>query len=94
MAKNNATRSNSNQDGSPDEYVEIPIGPGTRQEPMIKGKGTPVWVLVSYANKLAMTPEEISAMWLGEITPDEVRGALRFAEAHPDLIDDKLAVED
>lgn len=94
MTDKNIDLSDSRQDGSPEEYIEIPVGPGERQEPMIRGKGTPVWVLVSYATKLGKTPEAISAMWLGEITPDELRGARLYAEAHPDLIDDKLAVED
>lgn len=77
------------RDWSPDDFVEIPTGPGTRIEPYVKGKGVPVWVLWAYATQHGMTPKEISKLWLGEITEQEVSAALLYAEEHPDLIDDK-----
>ncbi len=72
-----------------DKYVEIPRGPQKRQEPVIRDKGTPIWVLVAYHVQHGMTPEQISELWLGEITPDEVRAALRYGEAHPDQVPNK-----
>jgi len=72
------------------EYVEIPSGIGKRHEPVIRGKGVPVWVLVSYATKRNMTIEQISQIWDGYITAQEVQGALDYWRARPELVEDKL----
>jgi uncharacterized protein (DUF433 family) len=64
---------------------------GKRKEPMIKGKGTPVWVLVGYYTKDNMTPEEISEYWNGEITPEEVRAAIAYWKKYPERVIDKLS---
>jgi uncharacterized protein (DUF433 family)/DNA-directed RNA polymerase subunit RPC12/RpoP len=72
------------------ELVEIPTELGKRHEPMIKGKGTPVWALVSYYIEAHMTPEEISQIWEGYITPEDVRAAIAYWRKYPELVDLKL----
>jgi DNA-directed RNA polymerase subunit RPC12/RpoP len=47
------------------DLVEIPEDYRKRQEPMIKGKGTPVWALVSDSITGGLTPEEVSKFWGG-----------------------------
>lgn len=89
MSEGNVTTVQHDEYGTPDEYVEIPHGPRMRQEPVIKGKGTPVWVLYMYHTKLGLTPEQISERWLGQITPEEVRAAIQYGQAHPDEVPDK-----
>ncbi|MBI4641676.1 MAG: hypothetical protein HY731_13345 [Candidatus Tectomicrobia bacterium] len=74
-----------------DDIVEIPTDVGKRHEPVIKGKGVPVWVLVSYVMKRDLTPEQISHLWKGYITPQEVRAALIYWHAHPEAVVDKLS---
>ncbi len=73
-----------------EEFIEIPMGLGKRQEPVIRGKGVPVWVLVSYAKGHNMTPEQISELWEGYITPEEVEAAIEYQKAYPERVDDKL----
>jgi uncharacterized protein (DUF433 family) len=89
MAKRTQGASHALGDSSPDEFVEIPTGPGMRNEPVIRGKYVPVWVLWAYATQHGMTPEQIRDLWPDTLTADEVRAAIRYAEEHPDLIEDK-----
>jgi uncharacterized protein (DUF433 family) len=89
MAKRIVRPTTPAQNWSPDDFIEIPTGPGMRNEPVIRGKYVPVWVLWAYATHHGMTPEQISKLWLGEISEQEVTAALQYAEAHPDLIEDK-----
>lgn len=72
------------------DLVEIPADYHKRQEPMIRGKGTPVWVLVAYHTQHGMTPEQISRLWGGELTPDEVRSAIAYWRKYPERVVDKL----
>ncbi|GEM_PF-5101081 len=60
-------------------------------EPVIKDKWVPVWVLVSYNQKLNMSPKEISDMWKGLITEQEIEAAIEYWRANPDKVIDKLA---
>jgi uncharacterized protein (DUF433 family) len=75
------------------EFVEIPTELGKRHEPAIKGKGVPVSAIVSYAVHHSMTPEQISNLWEGYITPQEVEAAIEYAQEYPELVDDKLSDE-
>lgn len=74
-----------------DDLVEIPTELGKRDEPIIKGKGTPVWAVVSYATRHHMTAEQISELWGGYITVPEVQAAIDFFLEYPQLVDDKLS---
>jgi uncharacterized protein (DUF433 family) len=76
------------------DLVEIPEDYRKRQEPMIKGKGTPVWILVAYHTERHMSPEEISQRWGGYITSDEVRAAVAYWQKYPERVDLKLSDED
>ncbi len=71
--------------------VEIPTEIGKRQEPVIRGKGVPVWVLVAYATKRHMSPEQISRLWNGYVTQQEVGAALAYWRTHPEAVEDKLS---
>lgn len=73
------------------DFVEIPTGAGKRNEPVVKGKGVPVWVLVSYVVKRRLTPWQISRLWNGYISPQEVLASLAYWQANPEAIEDKLA---
>jgi uncharacterized protein (DUF433 family) len=74
-----------------EEFIDIPMGIGQRHEPVIRGKGTPVWILVAYHNKHNMTPEQISQLWNGYVTAQEVEAAIAYAQAYPELIDDRFS---
>ncbi|MBI4289755.1 MAG: DUF433 domain-containing protein [Chloroflexi bacterium] len=76
-----------------DDVIEIPTAPGKRHEPVIKGKGIPVWVLVSYVTKRHMSAEEVSNLWNGYVTPAEVQAAVAFSRLHPEEVEDKLSDE-
>jgi len=71
-------------------FIEI----GRNLEPVIKGKGTPVWALVSYATRGGMSPREISDLWDGFVTEEEVTNALAYWRAHPNMVDDKQRPDD
>lgn len=73
------------------DLVEVPADVGKRHEPMIRGKGVPVWVLVSYAIKRRMTTQEISRLWNGYVTEQEVWAALAYWQSHPEDVEDKLS---
>jgi uncharacterized protein (DUF433 family) len=73
-----------------DNYIEIPTGSGKRQEPIIKGKGVPIWSLVMYIRKGHYTPEQVSAFWDGYITAEEVRAAVLYQQQHPEMVEDRL----
>lgn len=81
------------RDVEPSAYVEIPTGPGRRHEPVIKGKGVPIWVLVAYVEKRDLTPDEVSQLWNGYITTDEVVAALLYKKEHPEAVEDRLEDE-
>ncbi|HZS01637.1 MAG TPA: DUF433 domain-containing protein [Chloroflexota bacterium] len=89
MAKRRQSHSDGSRERSFEDFVEIPTGPSMANEPYVKGKGVPVWVLWAYSVQHGMTPKEIAKLWLGRLTEEEVRAALLYAEAHPDLIEDK-----
>jgi uncharacterized protein (DUF433 family) len=89
VAKHVKRPASTSTDWSPDDFIEIPTGPGKRTEPYVRGKGVPVWVLWAYANQHGMSPKEISKLWPGRLTEEEVSAALLYAVAHPDLIEDK-----
>jgi uncharacterized protein (DUF433 family) len=73
--------------------VEIPEDYRKRQEPMIKGKGTPVWALVSDSITGDLTPEEVSKFWGGYVTPEDVRAAIAYWWKYPESADYKLNEE-
>lgn len=73
-------------------FVETPVGAAKRHEPVIKGKGVPVWALAAYSKRIS--PDEISKLWLGRITPFEVKMGLLYAQLYPDRVEDKLADDD
>ena len=75
------------------DSVEIPEDYRKRQEPMIKGKGTPVWALVSDSITGDLTPEEVSKFWGGYVTPEEVRAAIAYWWKYPESADYKLNEE-
>jgi uncharacterized protein (DUF433 family)/DNA-directed RNA polymerase subunit RPC12/RpoP len=75
------------------DLVEIPEDYRKRQEPMIKGKGTPVWALVSDSITGGLTPEEVSKFWGGYVTPEEVRAAIAYWRKYPESVDYKLNEE-
>jgi hypothetical protein len=62
-----------------DDYIEIINKPGYTSEPVIKGKGVPVLILVAYAVKHNMNSKQISRMWNGYIT------ALTYWQQHPEV---------
>ena len=72
------------------DLIETPIEVGRRHEPIIKGKGVPVWVVVSYSTKCHMTPAQINKLWDGYITEEDIKAALNYANLHPEAIEDKL----
>ena len=72
-------------------YIEWINKPGYRSEPMVKGKGVPVWVLVSYATKHDMSSEKISRLWNGYVTDQEVQAALAYWQMYPEVVEDKLS---
>ena len=76
------------------ENIEVPTGPGKRHEPVIKGKGVPIWPLVAYVQKRGLTPEQVSQIWNGFITSDEVLAALKYQREHPNVVEDHLEGED
>lgn len=71
------------------EFIEIPTGPGKHHEPMIRGKGPRIWILVAYSKHLGLTPEQIHDRWRGHLTLEEVQAALDYAEKYPELVDDR-----
>ena len=73
-----------------EDVIEIPTGVDKRHEPLIRGKGVPVWILVSYATKRGMSAAEVSGLWKGYVTEEEVRAALAYWRAHPENVEDKL----
>ncbi len=54
----------------------------------------PVWVLVSYARRRKLTPQQISELWNGHITEQEVIAALEYFQDHREAVEDKLAAEE
>jgi len=74
-------------------YVEIPTDPGRRHEPIVKGKGVPIWSLIAYVEKRELTPDEVSKLWNGYITTDEVIAALLYKKEHPEAVEDRLEDE-
>jgi uncharacterized protein (DUF433 family) len=89
MAKRVKRPPSPTQDWSPEDFIEIPTGPGMSNEPFVKGKGVPVWILWAYASQHGMTPAQIRELWPEQLTEEEVRAALLYAVAHPDLVEDK-----
>jgi len=81
------------QEAQIEKHVEILTGEGKRHDPVIRGKGVPIWVLVSYVQKRGLTPEQVSELWEGYITPDEVRAALMYQKKFPDKVRDPLIEE-
>jgi len=71
-------------------FVEVPDGPGKRHEPVIKGKGVPIWSLIAYVEKRGLTPIEVSQLWNGYITAEEVAAAVTYKRLNPDSVDDRL----
>ncbi|MBI4202365.1 MAG: DUF433 domain-containing protein [Chloroflexi bacterium] len=71
--------------------IEIPGEIDSRGEPVVKGKGVPVWVLVAYSQKHGMTPGQICMLWEGWLTLAVVKAAFSYAEAFPDTVENKLA---
>jgi len=67
-------------------FIEIPTGIDKRHEPVIKGKGVPVWALVSYVITRQMTPKQISDLWEGFITEQEVEAAIDYWRAKPEAV--------
>jgi uncharacterized protein (DUF433 family) len=71
-------------------YIEIPQGsldPNVRAEPMIREKGTPVWVVVSYYQTHNSVPYTAGAFAL---TEEEVHAALAYYKHHQEEIESRL----
>ncbi len=76
-----------------DEYVGTPTNVWSKQEPMVKRTGTPVWILIRYLN-LGMTPKELSEFWGYGLTEREVEAASAYWKAFPWRVDMKVVEED
>ena len=62
---------------------------GYRTDPVLKGKGIPVWAIVAYVLDLDLSYEEVVSDWEGEISVDEVKAAMEYYQAHPEEIEQK-----
>jgi uncharacterized protein (DUF433 family) len=74
-----------------DEFVGVPLGEWKKPEPLVKRKGTPVWILVRYINNSGMTPKQVAALY--GLTEREVNAACAYWQTFPWRVDDKLAEE-
>lgn len=70
-------------------YIEQINKPGYRSEPVVKGKGIPVWAIVAYVLDLDLSYEEVVSDWEGEISVDEVKAAMEYYQAHPEKVEEK-----
>jgi len=70
-------------------YIERINKPGYRSEPVVKGKGIPVWAIAAYVLDLDLSYEEVVSDWEGEISVDEVNAAMEYYRAHPEEIEEK-----
>lgn len=71
-----------------EDYIEIPGDLGRRHEPVIKGKGVSIWAILAYVNRRGLTPVQVSRLWGGYISPEEVRAAILYQREFPELVDD------
>ena len=62
---------------------------GYRTDPVLKGKGIPVWAIVAYVLDLDLSYQEVVSDWEGEISVDEVKAAMEYYQAHPEEIEQK-----
>lgn len=74
-----------------DEYIGVPTGEWKKREPLVKRKGTPVWIIMRYINNSGMTPKDVSKLF--GLTEREVQAACAYHQAFPWRVDDKLAKE-
>jgi len=72
-------------------FIERIDKPGYRSDPMIKGKGIPIWAIAAYVLDLGLSSEEVVADWEGEISVEEVEAAMEYYQAHPEEIEQKRA---
>jgi uncharacterized protein (DUF433 family) len=70
-------------------YIEWIDKPGYRSEPVVKGKGIPVWAIAAYVLDLDLSYEEVVSDWEGEISVDEVKAAMEYYQAHPEEVEEK-----
>lgn len=70
-------------------YIEWINKPGYRSEPVVKGKGIPVWAIAAYVLDLDLPYEEVVSDWEGEISVDEVKAAMEYYQAHPEEVEEK-----
>lgn len=70
-------------------YIEQINKPGYRSEPVVKGKGIPVWAIAAYVLDLDLSYEEVVSDWEGEISVEEVEAAMEYYQAHPEEIEEK-----
>jgi uncharacterized protein (DUF433 family) len=73
-----------------EEFIDIPLEIGKRHEPVIRGKGVSVWTLVIDAKYGHLTPEQISQLWSGYLTTQEIETALAYFEAYPELFEERV----
>ena len=76
-------------ESSLEAYIEWIDRPGYRSEPVVKGKGIPVWAIAAYVLDLELSYEEVVSDWEGEISADEVKAAMEYYQAHPEEIEEK-----
>lgn len=62
---------------------------GYRIDPVLKGKGIPVWAIAAYVLDLDLSYEEVMSDWGGEISVDEIKAAMEYYQAHPEEIEQK-----
>ena len=72
-----------------EKFIERVDKPGYRWEPILKGKGIPVWAIAAYVLDLDLSYEEVVSDWGGEISVDEVKATKEYYQAHPEEIEQK-----
>ncbi|MCX6023214.1 MAG: hypothetical protein NTZ05_16110 [Chloroflexi bacterium] len=72
-----------------DAFIGTPTNPWSKQEPMVKRTRTPIWVLIRYL-LAGMTPLEVSELWGGDVTVQEVEAAQAYWQAFPSEVDLKF----
>lgn len=73
-----------------EKYIEVTTKPGTRGEPVIRGKGFPVWSIVGYYLATGGKTQTMIEDYGGELTIEEIDAAMAYYKQHQDVIDAKL----
>lgn len=72
------------------DYIEISTELGRRREPVIKGKGYPVWSVIGYLFAVKGDVKQVMEDYKDRLTSDEINAALRYYLEHKEEIDAKL----